>query len=193
VARRDDRPDEGGFTLVEVLVALGLITVMMASLGSYFVSSIKTSRYQAQIQSATRIAQSAMESARGIGGPTLLVGRAPCGSGCFTLPTGYAALIGDTVRYDAPVSGTAPSVPLPSTAELVTVSGVKYYRYFLVGKCWQAAAGGICTTTTTLPVAMVRLTIGVTWTAPECLGSFCVRVASALFSADPSDPLFTTP
>lgn len=174
-----------------MLVALALITMMMASLGTYYVGSMKTSRYQAQIQAATRIAQVAMEAGRGYGGPTLLVGRAQCtGSNCYSLPAAYAILVADQVRFDGAVTGVTPTVPLPAVPELVILNSVKYQRYTFVGKCWQVAAGGLCGATVA-PVAMVRLLIGVTWSAPECPGNFCVRTASALFSADPSDPVFT--
>ena len=192
MARSHPRPAEGGFTLVEVLVALALISTMMGALGTFFVSSTKTSRYQSQIQAATRIAQTGMEAARGFGGPTLLVGRAVCGS-CVPI-TGYgnaSNYFASTVRYDAGINGVTPTVPLPNVAETVVAGGISYYRYYFVGKCWQDAAGGPCGTTSTLPVAMVRMTIGVLWNSAQCAGGVCFRVASSLFSADPADPVFT--
>jgi prepilin-type N-terminal cleavage/methylation domain-containing protein len=192
MARPHARPAEGGFTLVEVLVALALISTMMAALGTYFISSTKTSRYQSQIQAATRIAQTGMEAARGYGGPTLLVGRGPCGS-CVAV-TGYgnaANYFANTIRYDAAVNGVTPTLPLPNTAETVVAGGITYYRYYFVGRCWQDITGGLCGATSTLPVAMVRMTIGVLWTAAECPNSMCVRGATSLFSANPADPVFT--
>jgi prepilin-type N-terminal cleavage/methylation domain-containing protein len=53
MARRTDRTGEGGFTMIEVIVSLGLISVLMASLTAYFVNTQKVSTYQAQIQAAT--------------------------------------------------------------------------------------------------------------------------------------------
>ena len=69
------RRPEGGFTLVEVLVTLGLISTLMAALGTFFTASMRTSRSQSELQAATRLAQAGMEQARGFGGATLLVGR----------------------------------------------------------------------------------------------------------------------
>ncbi len=179
--------------MVEVLVALAVITTLMAALGTYFVSSQRVSRKEAEAQAAIRIAQAGMERSRGYGGPTLLVGRQQCGS-CDNL-TPYDALgyLRDTLRWDAPVSNVTPTVPIPwgANAEVTTLNNVTYYRYYLVGRCWQAATGGLCGTNTTLPVAMVRLIVAVMWVDASCPGGMCIRAATALFSADPSDPVYT--
>jgi type II secretory pathway pseudopilin PulG len=176
--------------MVEVIVALALVSMMMAALGTYFVSSMRTSRYQAQMQTATRLAQSGMEQARGFGGPALLVGRKQCGT-CLNV-SGFDTLgyLSNTVRWDAQVAGINPTVPLNDVPENLTIGNVVYYRYWFVGRCWQALAGGACGTNTTLPVAMVRLVVGVAWTGPDCRYAICVRGSSSLFSADAADPVF---
>lgn len=176
--------------MVEVIVALALISTMMAALGTYFVSSMRTSRYQAQVQTATRLAQTGMEQARGFGGPALLVGRAQCGS-CLNV-SGYDSLgyLSNTVRWDAKVTGVAPTVPLTGFPETSTVGNVVYQRYWFVGKCWQAQAGGACGTNAALPVAMVRLVVGVTWSGADCRFTICIRGSSSLFSASAADPVF---
>ncbi|WP_041840687.1 type IV pilus modification PilV family protein [Actinoplanes friuliensis] len=185
--RKDD-----GFTMIEVIVSLALISMLMASLGTYFVSSLRTSRYQAQIQTATRLAQTGMEQARGFGGPALLVGRKQCGT-CVNV-SGFDTLgyLGATTRWDAKVTGAAPTVPIPETVSTDTfkVNDVTYSRYWFVGKCWQAAAGGACGTNSGLPVAMVRLVVGVTWLSPDCKFTICIRASSSLFSASAADPVF---
>ena len=187
---RSGRPADDGFTIVEVMVALALISAMMATLGTYFVAATRTSRYQAQVQTATRLAQTGMEAARGYGGPTLLVGRARCGA-CAGA-SGFDALgyLADTVRWDAPVAAETPTVPLPDVAERTEVNGVVYQRFYFVGRCWQAAGGGDCGADATLPAAMVRLVVGVTWHSADCRADRCARAATSLFSADPTDPVF---
>jgi type II secretory pathway pseudopilin PulG len=177
--------------MIEVLVALALVSTLMAALGTYFVSAMRVSRHEAQSQAAARLAQVGMELARGYGGPTLLAGRAPCGT-CLNVG-GYDAFgyLTHTTRWDARVTGVTPTVPLPDTPETIVVNGVTYYRYYFVGKCWRAATGGLCGTNSTLPVAMVRLVIGVAWIEPSCAYSLCIRPATALFSANPGEPLFT--
>jgi prepilin-type N-terminal cleavage/methylation domain-containing protein len=183
------RRSEGGFTLVEVLVTLGLISTLMAALGSFFTSSMQASRSQSRLQAATRLAQAGMEQARGFDGPTLLAGRAQCGS-CMTLNGYDGGYLAGTVRWDAKIAGSTPTVPYDDQPQALPVNGVTYSRYWFVGKCWQAAAGGLCTTTSTLPVAMVRLVVGVTWPDSRCPSSLCVHAATALFSADSADPVF---
>jgi prepilin-type N-terminal cleavage/methylation domain-containing protein len=194
VANQKDRVrSDGGFTMIEVLVALGLITTLMASLGTYFVSSMQVSRYQAQIQTAVRLAQAGMEMARGHGGPTLLAGRAACtATNCddFT-PYDTQGYLRNMARWDARGTGTL-SVPLPTgTGETIPpINGITYYRYYFVGKCWSGVTGSTCLNDSTLPVAMVRLVVGVGWMGSSCPYTMCIRAATALFSAEPSDPVF---
>jgi hypothetical protein len=169
---------------------LALITTLMASLSTYFVSSMRVSRTEAQAQAAIRIAQAGMEQARGYGGPTLLFGRAQCGS-CLNVSGYDRGYLSNTTRWDARVSGVTPAVPLPDDPEESVVNGITYYRYYFVGKCWQAAAGGVCSTNSTLPIQMVRLVVGVVWIDSACTYMLCIRATSALFSADPTEPVFT--
>ena len=176
--------------MIEVIVALALVSMMMASLGTYFVSSLRTSRYQAQVQTATRLAQSGMEEARGFGGPALLVGRRQCGA--CTNVSGFDTLgyLSSTTRWDAAVTGVKPTVPLPDFPTTYTVGNVVYYRYWFVGRCWQALAGGPCGTSAALPVAMVRVVVGVAWFGPDCRYKICIRGSSSLFNANTADPVF---
>ena len=168
-------------------MALGVISVMMASVSTYFVSSIKVGRSQSHVQEATRLAQAGMEQARGYGGAALLAGRAQCGS-CLNLNGYDGGYLSNTVRWDAPGTGS-PTVPYDSTPETFVIGGVTYYRYWFVGKCWQPAAGGTCVATAQT-VPMVRLVVGVVWLETGCTATLCVRASSALLSADPADPAF---
>jgi len=180
---------EGGFTLVEVIIALGLISVITASLGVFFSNSIATSRHQTQLQAASRIAGAGMERARGLGGPALLAGRAQCGT-CASVSSLAGTYLAGTERWDAPVTAATATVPYTNQPESVTVDGIAYQRYWLVGKCWLAAAGGTCSTNSTLPIAMVRLVVAVVWSDRSCAAGQCVRAATELFSAVAAEPVF---
>jgi prepilin-type N-terminal cleavage/methylation domain-containing protein len=189
VTSRREATRDAGFTLIEVLVALAVISTMMASLSTYFVSSIKASRDQVHIQAAVRLAQAGMEQARGFGGATLLANRKQCGT-CMNV-TGYdMGYLSGTLRWDAEVTGATPAVPYDDQPETIVQNGITYYRYWFVGKCWQQATGGLCTTTTA-EVPMVRLVVGVVWFEAACPATLCVRASTALFSADPADPVFS--
>ena len=186
-----DRDDarEGGFTLVEVIVALGLITAIVASLGVFFSTSIGRSRDQSQTQAATRLAEEGMERGRGLGGAALLAGRVQCGT-CPDVSSFAGSYLADTVRWDARVTAATTAVPYADQPDPITVDGTTFQRYWLVGKCWQAAAGGICSTDSALAVPMVRLVVAVTWNDPTCVGGQCVRAAIGLFSNVPVEPVF---
>jgi prepilin-type N-terminal cleavage/methylation domain-containing protein len=188
VTRRREAAGDSGFTLIEVLVALAVISILMASLSAYFVTSIKASREQMHIQAAVRLAQAGMEQARGFGGATLLYNRRQCG-GCMNVAGYDMGYLSNTLRWDAKVTGATPAVPYDDQPQTITQNGITYYRYWFVGKCWQATTGGLCTTTVA-PVAMVRLVVGVIWFESSCPATICVRASTALFSADPADPVF---
>jgi len=186
------RSADGGFTMIEVLVALALITTLMASLGTYFVSSMRVSRNQAQIQTAVRLAQAGMEAARGYGGPTLLAGRAACTAATCTDYSAYdtQGYLRDMVRWDAPGSGT-PTVPLPRDIgeAIPPVNGIAYLRYYFVGKCWQASDGGDCDKdSATGPILLYRVIVAVTWPDAQCPGGTCAYATATLISASPTDP-----
>jgi hypothetical protein len=151
---------------------------------------MRTSRYQAQVQTAARLAQSGMEQARGFGGPALLIGRKQCGTCADVSAFDTLGYLGGTTRWDAEVAGVTPTVPHSDAPELITLGNVGYSRFWFVGKCWQAPAGGGCGTDASQPVAMIRLVVGVTWSGPDCRFTVCTRAASALFSANVTDPVF---
>jgi prepilin-type N-terminal cleavage/methylation domain-containing protein len=67
---------DGGFSLVEVLVAISLIGVLMTALGSFYVSSLVTTSIQSGRQVATQIATDALERARSLPVGTLEAGLA---------------------------------------------------------------------------------------------------------------------
>ena len=189
VRRRHRGTGDDGFTLVEVIVAIGLITALMVSLGVYFTSSIRTSRNQAQIQAATRLAETGMERARGLGGAALLAGRVQCGT-CSDVSAFAGNYLVGTTRWDAKATSGTPTVPYDDQPESIVVNGVAYARYWLVGRCWQDTSGGTCSTDSTLAVPMVRLVIAVVWPEPTCAPRLCVRASTALFSSAVSEPVF---
>jgi prepilin-type N-terminal cleavage/methylation domain-containing protein len=67
-----DRTDDAGFSLVEVLVALGLVTVVGASAAVFHMSSLTTARRQAHQQVAVQLVSSAVDQARKAGGAAVL-------------------------------------------------------------------------------------------------------------------------
>ncbi len=67
-----DRRDDGGFSLIEVLVSLGLVAVVVVSAAVFHVSSLTTARRQVNRQAAVQVVSWAVEEARKAGGAAVL-------------------------------------------------------------------------------------------------------------------------
>jgi prepilin-type N-terminal cleavage/methylation domain-containing protein len=60
------RPDDAGFSLVEVIVAISLMAVVMSAMGTFYVSSLVTTSAQSGRQAAMQLATDALERARAL-------------------------------------------------------------------------------------------------------------------------------
>jgi len=197
---RDD-----GFTLVEVVVALGIITMVMTSLTVFMVDSRRSGRYSSLRDTAVQVAVEGMEKARGVRGSALLGGRAQCAGTCpAVVDSAVTDLLGaSTVRWDAPATGSTMTVPTPGTQadgttvsrptdpEVVQLDGVSFRRYYYVGACWQnrltGSASGVTCGSATAPAQLARLVVAVAWTGRECPAQ-CVYAEAGLFSTAVTDP-----
>lgn len=197
---RDDR----GFTLVEVIVSLGILTLVMTSLSVFMVNSRRAGRYSSQQDTAIQLAVEGMEKARGVRGSALLSGRAQCTASCVAVSPQISLLLGAGVtRWDLAASGTL-TVPQPGTQpdgsvvaspaapEVVQLDGRWFRRYYYVGACWQpvatASAANIACGTTASAAALVRLVVAVTWGDAQCAGGLCTYATAGLFSSAATDP-----
>ncbi len=185
---------DAGFTLVEVLVSLVIITLVMVPLTAYFVGGIRLTHHQGDQQTAARLALDATERARALNAAAMLVGRAPCGVCPAPVGPGTAAFLSGTQRWDAAVPGITATLPLPgaATPDTVTLDGVTFRRHHYLGRCWQPAGGGACDADSSRPVGLYRLVVAVTWPGRQCAGGVCTYVATALFSGGKPDPVFGT-
>lgn len=190
MARRRGAPADAGFTLIEVSVALAIFGVVMASVTSFFVGGVRGVHYQGEQQTAAHLAMDGMEQARALRGEALLAGRAVCAAVCPVV-SGAADHLAGTERWDAaPSTGAAPALPHPATAQVTTVDGVEYRRYWYVGKCWQPRGGGACADAPANPLLFYRVVVAVTWPDTECAGGTCLFATSAQFSGNLLDPVF---
>lgn len=197
--------DDQGFTLVEVVVSLGLLTLVMTFLTTFMVSSRKAGRYASLRNTAVQLAVDGMEKARAVRGSALLSGRAECVPACAApVSPRVTALLGpDVKRWDAagtgtltvPQAGTQPDnsvVSSPTDPEVVQLDGRWFKRYYHLGACWQpivtssTADLGCGTTPTAAPV--VRLVVAVVWSDAQCPAGTCSYAETALFSTAVTDP-----
>ena len=83
------RRDDDGFTLIEVVVALGIVTLVMTSLTVFMVNSRRSGHYSSLRDTAVQVAVEGMEKARGVRGSALLGGRGQCSGSCPAVVSDY--------------------------------------------------------------------------------------------------------
>ena len=66
------KDSDAGFTLVEVLVSLAVITVVLTAVSTYFVRSMVIANLEGVRQAATQVASTAMEELRSVPGDQAL-------------------------------------------------------------------------------------------------------------------------
>jgi len=189
------RPPAGddGVTLVETLVALGLIGVVMAALTAFFVATASTTSRQGGAQSAAQLADDAVELVRSLRGSALASGRDKTSSDTqWSAPVAGAAswLTGMSETWDSAAAYPAGrTAALPTSPTVVTVAGVPYSQSWYVGTCWQPAAGGDCVTGGgTVP--FYRVVVAVTWPERHCSGGTCSYLSATLVGSNTKDPVF---
>src|SRR5436305_13090179 len=74
LTRRGDAGD-GGFILLESMIAITLITLIAAALGTFFVNGVASTNQQRARQFATQVAATALERLRSIPASDLKTGR----------------------------------------------------------------------------------------------------------------------
>jgi type II secretory pathway pseudopilin PulG len=196
---------DGGFILLESIIAITVITIVMGAVGVEFVSGMISSSQQQAKQGAIRVADSAVEQLRSLHASDLLGGRT-----CPAVSAQLAAapsvvtpwLTNMSVAVDPNYAGTDPSnpctPPLPSsgsaTATIPTTGvtqqpgNVAYTVTDYLGWCWLANGTGDCKSTQT-GVRYLRAVVSVMWSGAHCAAATCSYVTSSLFSTT-SDPTF---
>lgn len=189
------RPPDAGFTMAELLVSIGVIGVVMASLMSFFVATVSVTNQQSGKQAAIQIANDGSELVRALRGASIVGGRDRVSSDAqwASPPSGVAGRLSTMVEAWDPTA-TYPagaSAPLPTTPVSVLSNRVTYQRHFFVGTCWQPSAGGECDATRSAgDVEFYRVLIAVTWPDRHCRTGACSYVASTLVSGALGEPVF---
>jgi prepilin-type N-terminal cleavage/methylation domain-containing protein len=191
VSRR--RADEG-FTLVETMVALGIVGVVMASLAMFFVRSATIQHRQADLQVAAQLAAGSMDYVSELPGDNVLLGRTQAGvQNEWQAPAASTYLSSIQPAWQdpsLPVSATVQGLPTaPETIQL-TSDSTPFQRWWYVGSCWQATGGGTCLAASSVlrNVPMYRVVVVITWNAPDCGTSKCQFVSTMLTESTLDDP-----
>jgi len=193
-----DRAD-GGFVMVEALVAIAVVSIVMLSLTSFFVITTRITSEQGDRQSGIQAADDAMERAKGLQGGAILTGRDQTSSTTqwtTNVPSAAQDLLGTTtMAYDTgAAAGAGATAALPTTYRAVTLNGVQYRQYWYIGACQRAtgATGCLATSLTSGFTAFYRVIVAVTWAGRSCAGGTCVFVTSSLIGSNTSEPIFNT-
>jgi prepilin-type N-terminal cleavage/methylation domain-containing protein len=194
------RTGDEGFTLIEALVAIALITIVGTSFTIFLTGTTRISHHESIRDTAAQVAAGGMERARSMRGAALLAGRAQCDSthSCADATIAAAYLGTGAQRWDASGAGT-PAVPLPTDPETVELDGLRYQRYYYVARCWLKSAadentsasrpcGNAVPAGSSYPAEYVRLVVAVTWPGQECAAGICSFATAALLSASATDP-----
>jgi hypothetical protein len=185
------------------MVAIAIISVVMTSLTSFFVTTLATTNFQAARQGATQVADAANERVRALKGSSLAAGRDLATSDTQRAQAPAAVvpyLTGTTMAYDpAAVAPSGTTAALPAAAVPVPFNGLTYQQNIYLQWCGRApAVDSPCVAAAAngdVPAgyaAFFRVVIAVTWTDRQCAASTCLYATTTLVSDAATDPLFNS-
>ena len=204
VARRRGHGD-GGFTLIEVILALVLLSTLMSSMAVLFVRGMQHLAGLQHRQVAVQVAAQALEAVRA-------VSTTPGQNACVKLLQGRGQAAADLQWDDAPAEFTAitdevwtsnlcpgaivvpwQGVPGPGGAvtDPVVVGGQSYTVQTYIGTCVLTAARATCLRAADVPAGgpvMYRVLVSVAWSGGGCVNG-CSYAASTLIDTN-ADPTF---
>ncbi|MGA5304069.1 putative Ig domain-containing protein [Nucisporomicrobium flavum] len=201
---------DGGFSLVEILVAMAIIGTVMGASVPFMVRTLAASDQQADQQVAIQLATDGLERVRALNPKSLLTGR---GDQAVKEQWDFAPAVVKsrlaTMRAASdpmlPAGSTEGRLaPLPTKPVGTAVNGTTYQTQWYVGRCWQAVAAGspsvvgACTapadaTVTPAGPAFYRVVVATTWTSRACttVDHVCAYLTSTMTSIG-IDPVFDT-
>lgn len=199
----DAGPADEGFVLLESMIAITLITLVMAALGTFFVNGLASTNYQRSRQVATQVATTAVESLRSMPADALVAGRDASSVQTQFDTAAAKPKIKDWVTATAMTREADPSVTsggataaVPTVPVAVKVDKIDYQVSKFVGKC--ATLGGNdtnCTAANVTPpagtktVPYYRIVVAVEWSNSSCPDGTCTYVTATLVTAT-GDPTF---
>jgi Tfp pilus assembly protein PilV len=192
-----------GLSLLEVVVAVALVTIVMTASATLCLTGIAAASAQERRQVAVTIASGMMES---VGAQSVATNPATGVSGLYTgrtstavsaVWTANASTVGIAQTYSAwDPTATLASVPVIPITNTTTQAGTTFTIQTLMGPCYEPKTGGDCTVVTGATgsvtpsgyTPLIRVVVVVSWTAGNsCAASGCRYTTSSLF--DPNSDL----
>jgi Tfp pilus assembly protein PilV len=193
-ARRDARPCDDGFMLLEAIISISLIVIIMSALTTFFVTASRSTSELRGRQTASQLAASAVDRIRVMQPSDTYAGRSTTAvtTQFQTAPADVAGWLAAMTKVSDD-SGATPTLPMVETA---TVNGLTFSLTNYIGSCTVATVSGPgdqCATPSTDPSLSVskflRMVMSVSWTDNRCAASTCRFITATLLSSD-SDPDF---
>jgi prepilin-type N-terminal cleavage/methylation domain-containing protein len=202
-AARHGSDDAAGFTLIEVIVALGLILFVMTGSVTFFVRSLQTSSTQQVREAAVALADADMEQARALTASGMLVNRDATRATAqwSALPAAaQSATSLSTVAYDPNPTSTTPNLAFSTSDSTTLVNNLQYTVNTAIGSCYLAVTtSAVCSSAnqgTTGATLMYRVIVDVHWSpkvGENCPASGCDYVVTTLRDAQAlGEPLFNS-
>ncbi|XVU21125.1 putative Ig domain-containing protein [Actinoplanes sp. CA-054009] len=202
----DGERDEG-FTLIEMLVALTILSITLLASTPFFVNSLQSVNRQRTRQVAVQLADTAMEQVRGLKGSSLLTGHGQqAGENQFAAAPAavkpYLATMQVGHDEDSAVLPTdGADAPISTAAQVTTVEGTTYTRMVYIGACeiYLTQSSGDCVyplgtaapADTTKILKFFRAVVLVSWPDVSCVATAgnpvntCLYITSTLVSRAP--------
>lgn len=188
LSRRLAQADDSGFSLVEVIVALGLLAIVMSAAGMLFIQSLAGDKQQQQRQVASQLADQGIELVRAHTPNSILNGRTQSQIDTQWASPGPISLSQST----KPTAMGSGSAIVPTTPTSVVAGGTTYSVNTIIGICYAGTTGVSDCKPTGTTGKLYRVAVSVTWNAAKgsgCTAGVCSVVADTLI--DPSaDPTF---
>ena len=186
---------ESGFTLIEVVISLLLLSIVSAASIGLFIRSMAAGDVQAQRQKAIELANLQMEQVRGLPVGSLEQGRTKSEVDALwaAAPSGANTAQSKELWDPTAVVGSVDTVPTVATQLL---DGVSYQVQTFVDECYLTVAGVCDSTPITGAQPLRRVAVAVNWTpggGRKCGSATgdCSYVTTSLL--DPSsDPTFNS-
>ena len=169
-ARLQPSGDEG-LSLIEVMVALMMLTVVSVSAAVLFVGGLRTTGQQSVKQGAIAVATRSLEALQSVPVSQVLRGRTQSQVQAMLSSPGMPILVSQDVtasdNFDPLAS--ASSVAFIPVQRTETLDNVTYTVRTAVNRCYQSRVDKSCAKTVgNGGVAIYRATIRVSWEAPGC-------------------------
>lgn len=205
-ARPQRETGDEGFSIVEMLVALAVLSVTMLATTPFLVQSMASVNKQRAAQNAIQIANTAMEHVRGLKGSSLLSGRSvkatqdQFNAAPAEVQPYLAAMevAGDPVITSA-TSTVGAGAPISTAPQQITVDGMTYTQNIYIGNCEVYLTGSntecvypkgaAAPSDPTKILQFFRVVVLVTWTDRTCPDNGCSYTSTTLVSRS-SEPTF---